>query len=67
MEIIVNNEAVSVNAGENISGLLRQLSVPIRTGIALAVNEDVIPAPQWDHTILEDHDRVIIIKAAQGG
>lgn len=36
-------------------------------GIALAVNETVIPKNEWEKFQLQDNDKVLIIKATQGG
>lgn len=36
-------------------------------GIAVAVNEEVVPRSRWDLTIVLDGDRVEILTAAQGG
>jgi sulfur carrier protein len=36
-------------------------------GIAVAVNNQVIPKTDWGNTILQDKDSVLIITATQGG
>lgn len=36
-------------------------------GIAVAVNNCVVPKMQWANTILQDKDTILIITAAQGG
>jgi len=36
-------------------------------GIALAVNEKVIPKLEWEQCSLQSGDRILIMQAAQGG
>ena len=38
-----------------------------REGIAVAVNETVVPKAQWDSFELQPNDKVLVIKATQGG
>ncbi len=39
---------------------------PIR-GIAVAVNDRVVPRGKWDDVVLQSNDRIEIIRATQGG
>jgi len=36
-------------------------------GIAVALNEQVIPKNDWSKTLLKDQDSILIIIASQGG
>ena len=36
-------------------------------GVAVAVNDAVVPRPQWVNAALSDGDRVEVITAVQGG
>jgi len=38
-----------------------------RKGVAVAVNEEIVPRSRWDATTLHDGDRVEVLTAAQGG
>ncbi len=38
-----------------------------RRGVAVAVNEEVVPRSAWDETPVRDGDRVEVLNAAQGG
>ncbi len=38
-----------------------------KKGIAIAVNEEVIPKNQWDQFTIKENDRLLVIIAAQGG
>lgn len=69
MEITINNQTKSLAAVESIS--LRQLldlEIPEKQkGIAVAVNNQVIPRSGWKTKIISPNDSVLIIKATQGG
>ena len=41
--------------------------MPSINGIALAVNEKVVPKTEWEKFLLKENDKIIIIKATQGG
>lgn len=48
--------------------LLRYASISQdKKGIAIAVNEEVIPKSEWKNYILKNNDRLLLIIAAQGG
>lgn len=66
MNLLVNSEPRQF-LGKNISELLESLQLKNTNGIALAVNEEVIPKSEWEKFQLRDNDKVLIIKAAQGG
>ncbi len=46
---------------------MQSLNMPNTNGIALAVNEKVIPKTEWNNFQLNDNDKILIIKATQGG
>lgn len=46
--------------------ILKELGIQ-STGIAIAVNNKVIPRTQWETFVLAENDKVIIIHATQGG
>lgn len=66
-QIRVNGEALKTDA-ETVSGLLLSLGVDeSRTGVAVALNEEVIRRSQWVATPLSDGDTVEVLRATQGG
>ena len=66
MEITVNNELKNIN--ESSLGLLIDHLLGEKTkGIAVAVNQSIIPKQNWESTSLKEKDNVLIIKATQGG
>ena len=67
MKIRVNDEAREVSEGLSLQALLAELGVQAKPGIAVAVNQTVVPAVQLaTHTLSED-DAVLIVQATQGG
>ena len=66
MNVVVNGEPRSmpapVTVGSVVDGLGRG-----RKGVAVAVNEEVVPRSRWDATALRDGDRLEVLTAAQGG
>ena len=66
MNIFIYNDRQTIEPG-SISELLKHLDMEPAKGIALAVNERVIPKTEWKNTPLSEGDRIILIKATQGG
>jgi sulfur carrier protein len=50
-----------------LAGVLSVLRIGQADGIAIAVNEAVIPRGEWDGYVLRERDRVFVIRATQGG
>ncbi len=67
MKIIVNKEEKELNAVSTIQELIIELGFEHKTGIALAVNMNIVAKAEWDaHPIIEN-DNITIITASQGG
>ncbi|MFN6946588.1 MAG: sulfur carrier protein ThiS [Cytophagaceae bacterium] len=67
MMIFINNEKKEVETGNKLSKLLEQLNLLQKRGIAIAINNEVIPKVEWDSQPLQDGDKITIITATQGG
>ena len=68
MNIKVNGETKEVSPGLTLYQLLVDLEIdPSRPGIAVAVNQEVIPRTQWAATEIRPENEIEIIRAAQGG
>lgn len=68
MEVIVNGKTVSLNVGTSLLEVLKRYGFDEQsTGIAVAVNQNLIPKPQWAELILKTNDKVEIVWARQGG
>ena len=65
MKISVNNKEVETGANYLLQ-LSQQLELP-QAGIAVAVNNHMVPRSEWEHFVLHEDDELIIIKAVCGG
>jgi sulfur carrier protein len=67
IEIQLNGEATAV-AVATLAELLASRSLPAKgRGIAVALNEAVVPRARWSETRLEPGDRVEIVRPIVGG
>ncbi|GAA2078435.1 sulfur carrier protein ThiS [Streptomyces albiaxialis] len=64
--VSVNGEARAVPDGLALDRLVATFSTA-PSGVAAAVNEDVVPRGRWADTRLGEGDRVEILTAVQGG
>ncbi|HEY8400003.1 MAG TPA: sulfur carrier protein ThiS [Cytophagaceae bacterium] len=67
MDIIINNELKQIGNNVSLSGLLADLKLLSQKGIAVAINDIVIPKAEWDTYSIQEKDKVTIIRATQGG
>jgi sulfur carrier protein len=67
MEIQLNNQAREIASGATVQQLLDECVGAEQNGIAVAVNNSVVPKAQWDVYQLQASDKMIIIRATQGG
>jgi len=67
MTIRVNDQLRSVADSATLIELLRELALAERRGVAVAINDDVVPRAGWPTRILAEADRVLVIQATQGG
>ena len=63
MKIFINNEELTTEATD-LQELAKSLDLP-EQGIAIAVNNQIIPRTEWN--TLQEGASVVIIKAACGG
>lgn len=66
MKVQVNSKEVDLTDASTLSQLTAQLELPV-AGIAIAVNNQMIPRTEWDGFVLHESDNLTIIKAACGG
>lgn len=66
MTITINGEQREIPSDVTVETLLERYEVP-REGSAVALNDDVVPRPQYSATVLRDGDRIEIIVAVAGG
>ena len=66
MTVHVNGAAREIPAGSALADVIA-LVTSARSGIAVAVNGEVVPRGSWPDTRLADGDRVEVVTAMQGG
>lgn len=66
MRVSVNGQARELAAGSTVALLVGELAGD-RAGVAVAVNDTVVPRAAWPTTLLDDGDRVEVLTAVQGG
>jgi sulfur carrier protein len=67
MEIFVNNQPIQTEEQTSLLAIVNSQVGENSKGLAVAINEEVIPKNEWEKTILNQNDQVLIIKATQGG
>ncbi len=68
MRVIVNGRDHDLEPGTSLTELLGRLGRPDdQRGMAVAVNERVVPRTDWAATTLSDGDQVEVLAAIQGG
>jgi sulfur carrier protein len=65
--ITVNGAARSVPSGLSIERLLVEQGLAGKRGLAVAVNDAVVPRNNWAAQRLSEGSQVLIIQATQGG
>ena len=66
MKVQVNNKEVEIYSASTLTQLITKLELPSQ-GIAVAINNKMIPRTEWECFSLQENDNLVIIKAACGG
>ncbi|RTY84121.1 sulfur carrier protein ThiS [Flavobacterium sp. LS1P28] len=68
MELKINNQTKQFAADSLTVQALLDLEIPIKqNGIAVAINNSIIPKSNWNSHIIQETDNILIISATQGG
>ncbi len=67
MTVYVNNKEYCFADGVTIADAIVQIDGIPTSGIAIALNNEVVPNTLWNETHLSDGDKLTIIKAFYGG
>jgi len=67
ISIAVNDETRTVANDCTLAALIADLGFGERRGVAVAVNGAVVPRSHWSQQVLRAADRVLVIRATQGG
>ncbi|MFB9052195.1 sulfur carrier protein ThiS [Formosa undariae] len=66
ISVNVNNTIHQVAENTSLATIVSKLS-PIQNGIAVAINNAVVPYFNWEKTTVLNNDNILIIQATQGG
>jgi len=66
MNVTVNGANRELTPGTTLAQVVAQLT-SAGAGVAVAVNDTVVPRGAWTATVLADRDRVEVLTAVQGG
>jgi len=67
MEITFNNRKYQIEEQSTVQAALNVWLGDKQQGIAVAVNDTIVPRSQWENYILQPDDNILVIKATQGG
>lgn len=65
--VFVNHEKRLVGKDKVLNQLLLEIDLLEKTGIAVALNNEVISKEKWEVTELKPNDNITVIRATQGG
>lgn len=68
VQIKLNGELRKVPCGQTVTALVAALGQDVRGGgLAVALNNEVVPRTAWTQTEVRDGDSVEIVRAIRGG
>ncbi|MBL6445155.1 sulfur carrier protein ThiS [Fulvivirga sp. 29W222] len=67
MEVLINQQPFTISEKSPLHQVLEQRGFSSAKGIAVAVNDSVVPRDTWGEYILQPYDKIMIIRATQGG
>ncbi|MBN4072669.1 sulfur carrier protein ThiS [Crocinitomix catalasitica] len=67
MKVYLNDKEQTTVEGEPLQNFLAAHQLSERNGIAVALNNEVIPKNHWKKQLLKDQDKIMIITATAGG
>lgn len=66
MKVTINGTAHELPSGATVTQAVQRLTGTM-SGVAVAVNDEVVSRSSWDSTALVEADRVEVLTAVQGG
>jgi sulfur carrier protein len=66
LKITVNGAEQDTPEGASVAGVVASLTGR-SAGVAVALNDEVVPRADWNTTILREADRIEVLTAVQGG
>lgn len=66
MQILFNDEPMQCADGVTVSALLENLR-QLKPGMALALNQQILPREQWDLQQVREGDQILLFQVIAGG
>ncbi|MEO3992561.1 sulfur carrier protein ThiS [Pseudocitrobacter cyperus] len=66
MQIQFNDEPMQCAEGLSVTALLTKLE-QLKPGVALALNQQILPRERWEHHIVQDGDQILLFQVIAGG
>lgn len=66
MKVKINNILQEIPEGTTLFILTEKYNLPDR-GVAIAVNNEIIPRNEWGEYVIHECDDIVILKAFNGG
>ena len=67
MTVFINKKETQLADKTDIPAMLQLSGIENIKGIAIAINNEVIPKNNWSDYLLKDQDKITIITATAGG
>jgi|Deesub1362B_J571_1020462.scaffolds.fasta_scaffold01224_3 sulfur carrier protein len=67
MTVFLNDKKIEFSGPLTLKEALEQQGIRQVRGIAVAVNDRVVPKSEWETYHLQENDRILVIQATQGG
>ena len=67
MQVLLNDNELKIEIGETLASLLKKQGLDSPKGIAVALNNTVIPKVEWSDKLLSSGDKITLIMATAGG
>lgn len=67
MQVFINDHLTDVSGWKFLRDVTDAKGISNSNGVAVAINNNVIPKNEWSIKPLNEGDRILIIKASAGG
>ena len=67
MKVRLNNRELHLDSHQNLVEVMKAQQLYHDSGIAVAINEEIVPKSDWNDYLLQNNDNILIITATQGG
>jgi len=67
MTIFVNDSEVSFETATTLQEVLSSLNIKNFEGVAVALNDEVVSKTELEKVVVKENDKILVIRAFQGG